>query len=81
MDDHKFDKVKLLYFTTGRPGYYGIRAEPMQLADLARTPEPGIYIIGAYELVRARGYYGIDWLKKYEVMDVIGNSVYVFRVR
>jgi hypothetical protein len=81
LDDHKFDKVKLLYFTTGRPGYYGIRAEPMQLADLARTPEPGIYIIGAYELVRARGYYGIDWLKKYEVMDVIGNSVYVFRVR
>jgi hypothetical protein len=53
----------------------------MQLADLARTPEPGIYIIGAYELARARGYYGIDSLKKYEVMDVIGNSVYVFRVR
>jgi hypothetical protein len=55
-------------------------AEQMQLADLARTPEPGIYIIGAYDLIRARAYYGIDWLKRYKVADRIGYSVYVFRV-
>ena len=81
LDEGKFDRVKLLYFTTGRPEYYGIHAERMQLADLARTPEPGIYIIDANSLVRARASYGVDWLKQYEVMDVIGYSVYVFRVR
>lgn len=80
LDEHQFDRVKLFYFTTGRPEYYGIRAEQMQLADLARTPEPGIYIIGAYDLIRARAYYGIDWLKRYKVVDRIGYSVYVFRV-
>jgi hypothetical protein len=79
--EHNLDRVKLLYFTTGRPEYYGIRAEPIQLADLAREPEPGVYIIGAYDLVRARAYYKVDWLKRYEVMDRIGYSVYVFRVR
>jgi hypothetical protein len=72
--------VKLFYFTTDRPEYYGIRAEPTRFADLARTPEPGIYIIGAYDLIRARAYYGIDWLKRYKVVDRVGYSVYVFRV-
>ncbi len=81
LDEHKFDRVKLAYFTTGRPEYYGIRAERMPLPDLARTPEPGIYIIGAYDLVRARAYYGVEWLKRYEVIDRIGYSIYVFRVR
>ena len=81
LDDHRFDKVKLAYFTTGRPEHYGIRAEWMRLADLARTPAPGIYIVGDYDLIRARAYYGIDWLKRYEVVDRIGYSIYVFRVR
>lgn len=81
LDERRFDRVKLLYFTTGRPAYYGIHAESMQLADLARTPEPGIYIIDANSLVRARAYFGVDWLKRYEVMEVIGYSVYVLRVR
>jgi hypothetical protein len=53
----------------------------MAIADMARPPEPGTtYIIGAYELVRAKGYYGVDWLKRYPVVDTIGYSVYVFRV-
>lgn len=80
LDQHKLERVKMLYFTTGRPEYYGIRAEPMRLADLARPPEPGIYIVDANSLIRARAQYGVDWLKQYEVMDVIGYSVYVFRV-
>ena len=80
LDAHRIDKVKLLYFGTGRPDYYGIRAEPIQLADLARTPEPGIYIISANALVRARAYFKIDWLRRYELVDVIGYSFYVFRV-
>ncbi|MCI0408148.1 MAG: hypothetical protein L0191_06240, partial [Acidobacteria bacterium] len=81
LDEHPFDRVKLLYFTTGRPEYYGIRPQPMRLADLARTQEPGVYIIGAYDLIRARAYYRIDWLKRHEVVDRIGYSIFVFRVK
>jgi len=47
LDDHRFDKVNLAYFTTGRPEYYGSRSEWMRPPDLARTPEPATYIIGA----------------------------------
>lgn len=81
LDARQFDRVKLLYFGTGRPDYYGIRAEPIQLADLARPPEPGIYIISANALVRARAYFKIDWLTRYELLDVVGYSFYLFTVR
>lgn len=80
LDAHQFERVRLLYFGTGRPDYYGIDAEPIQFADLARTPEPGIYIISANALVRARVSFKIDWLKRHELLDVIGYSFYVFRV-
>ncbi len=81
LDQHKFERVKLLYFTTGRPEYYGIRAEGIQLGDLARTPDPGIYIIDANSLVRARAYFKVDWLKRYKVVDRIGYSTYLFQVK
>jgi len=81
LDARKFDKVKLLYVGEVRPEYYGIRAEPMQWADLARKPEPGIYILSTHPLIRARAYFRTDWLKQYELLDVVGYSFYVFRVR
>ncbi len=80
LDAKKFEKVKLLYWGTGLPEYYGIRADRMRPADLARTPEPGIYIISGNALVRARANFGVDWLKQHELVDVIGYSFYVFRV-
>lgn len=80
LDEHKFEKVKLLYFGTGRPEYYGIRVNRMQFADMARTPEAGTYILSAGAIVRARAYFKIDWLKRYPLVDVIGYSFYVFRV-
>jgi hypothetical protein len=43
LDEHHFDRVKELYFTTGRPEYDGIRAERMRLEDMARPPAPGLY--------------------------------------
>ena len=43
LDGHHFDRVKARYLTTGRPEYYGIRAERMQPEDMARPPAPGFY--------------------------------------
>jgi len=81
LDKHQYEAVKMCFEGTVRPEYYGIRSEPLQIADLGKRPEPGIYVISAHGLVRARAFFNIDWLKKYELVDVIGYSFYVFRVR
>jgi hypothetical protein len=81
LDARQFDRVRLLYVGTGRPGYYGIEARPLQFAELAWRPDPGVYVISAQALVRARAHFKIDWLKESELIDVIGYSFYVFRVR
>jgi hypothetical protein len=80
LDAHQFDRVKLLYVGNGQPDFYGIRVPPMQWAELGRTPEPGIYIISTHGVVRARAFFGIDWLKRHKLVDVIGYSFYVFEV-
>jgi len=81
IDERQLRRVKLAYFNTARLDYYGVHAEPVEMAALARPPEPGVtYIVGAYELTRAKGYYHVDWLKQYPVIDRIGYSVFVFRV-
>jgi len=80
LDARRFDEVKLFYAGEIRPASYGIRAEPMQFADLGRTPEPGIYVICSHGLVRARAFYGINWLNRYELIDHIGYAFYVFKV-
>ena len=80
LDQRPFERVKLAYFTTGRPEYYGIRAERMPIQDLARPPEPGTYIIGAYDLIWAKAHYGVDWRERYRMVDTIGYSIYVFKV-
>jgi len=81
LDGREFGRVKLLYVGTGWPRYYRIHAEPFPLTAMGRRPEPGIYIISAQALVWARADFGMDWLKEYELLDVIGYSFYVFRIR
>jgi hypothetical protein len=80
LDARRFDKVKLFYAGEIQPAHYGIRAEPMQYADLGRAPEPGVYVICSHGLVRARALFGIDWLKRYELIDHVGYAFYVFKV-
>lgn len=82
IDERQLQHVKLVYGSSmGRLDYYRVRAQPMETAVLARPPEPGVtYIVGAWELVRAKEYFHVDWLKQYPVVDRIGYSVFVFRV-
>ena len=44
LDEHQFDRVKLLYVGNMRPAYYGIHAEPMQWADLGRDRSRGFIL-------------------------------------
>ncbi len=80
LDARRPDNVKLLYVGEIQPAYYGIQAQRLQISDLGRSPEPGTYVICSHGLVRARAVFGIDWLKRYELIDQIGYAFYVFRV-
>ena len=37
-------------------------------------------LLATNALVRARAYFKIDWLTRYELLDVVGYSFYLFKV-
>ena len=77
------DRVRLLYFGTALPGYFGVTTEPMAESDWRDEPRPGVYVISAEYLVRglhqaeSRGWKS-DWLRRYRPVDVLGGSLYLY---
>lgn len=84
MDEHEIARIKLLYFGTADARYYKIDWEPVPDKELFEQPLPGYYAISAHILIRLkleilkRGG-GRDWLKDFTPVDVIGNSIYIFK--
>jgi hypothetical protein len=77
------DRVRLLYFGTALPAAYGVRLEPFPASDWKEAPRPGAYVISAHWLVhglhqaRTQGARS-DWLRRYEPVDVLGGSLYLY---
>lgn len=75
--------VRLLYFGKGVPASYGVPEDPMYPDDWNVRPRPGVYAISAQSLVRglsqadSRGL-ACDWLRRYEPVDVLGGSIYLY---
>jgi len=85
MDERGIGAVKLLYFGTADPAYYGIKTLPLSESEIAHLPEQGMYYaISTHMLVRTnlarieRGY-EIDWMRQLTPMEVIGNSLYIYK--
>ena len=84
MDDNGVDRIRLLYPWNARPEYYGIRYDPVTPDDWFGTPKPGTYVMATVWLVRGlheareRGV-PTDWLERYEPVDRIGQSFFVYR--
>ena len=77
------EKMALSYFGTIAPELYGVRATPMTEVDY-RDPAPGLYALSTHQLVWLRKlefftHAGLDWLTRYEPIDRIGYSIYIFR--
>ena len=75
--------LHLFYFGSAEPSAYGVRAETFDLADVEH-PRPGLYAISAHYLAYFRKLAALegadsDWLSKYEPIDRIGYSIYVYR--
>jgi hypothetical protein len=77
------ETLRLFYFGSAEPAAYGVRAEPFDLAD-ALHPRPGLYAISAHYLAYFRKLEALegadaDWLDKYQPIDRIGYSIYIYR--
>jgi hypothetical protein len=77
------ERVRLLYFGTAVPAAYGVSAEPLLASDWKEGPRPGVYVISAHWLVH--GLYQAategaksDWRDRYEPVDVLGGSLYLY---
>jgi 4-amino-4-deoxy-L-arabinose transferase-like glycosyltransferase len=81
---HPDQPIKLRYFGTADPSFYGVRADEMP-DDEVIAPKPGIYAISAHNLVHFRKIAtqtnrpGLDWLDRYEPFDRAGASIYLYR--
>ena len=78
------ETLRLYYYGSAEPAAYGVRAEPFDLAD-AVHPRPGLYAISAHYLAYFRKLQALDgadadWLVKYEPIDRIGYSIYLYRI-
>ena len=84
MDDNGVEEVRLLTWQNLTPEYHGIRYRPLRSEELGGTPAPGVYAISTHLLIRGElrarllGW-KTDWLSRYEPIDRIGYSIYIFR--
>ena len=77
------ERVRLLYFGTGAPDYFGVPQEDFPVEDWAIAPRPGAYVISAGYLVRGLSQardreWRSDWLNRYSPVDVLGGTLYLF---
>lgn len=96
LDAHDIQQVKLAYFGTAVPEYYGIRYEPLQgvseaTFDPAIEEDPaaatradsGTIAISATCLQNIGGFYpgaSYDWLKKHQPVAKIGYTIFIYHL-
>jgi 4-amino-4-deoxy-L-arabinose transferase-like glycosyltransferase len=95
MEDHEVDRIKLAWFGTADPDYYGLNYDPLpgfprpafisQWTDPPfnpTAPEPGIYAISASSLweLPLPEKNVYPWFREREPDDRIGYSILIFEV-
>ncbi len=78
-------RVRLAYFGSISPSDYGIEHEPIGVADLMRPPGPGLVVVSAHMLARARGELARrhgsgpeNWLARATPRAVVAHAYYVY---
>ena len=96
MDKKDISKIKLSYFGSADPDYYGIHHEPLRGIsgrtfdkDITESPKintkptSGLIAISATCLENIDGFYpgeSYDWLKQYEPIDRVGHSIFIYDI-
>ncbi len=85
MDEHDIAEVKLQYYGTSDIKCYGIKTVPITDKELLERPDAGYYYaMSAHYLARLKlavieGSGKLDWLEEYEPVDIIGNTIYIYK--
>jgi 4-amino-4-deoxy-L-arabinose transferase-like glycosyltransferase len=93
MGENGVERVKLAWFGTARPAYYGIEYEPLpglpyhfdlwwDLPFDPAAPEPGVYAISVSNLweLPLEDKHVFPWFRAREPDDSIGYSILIYRV-
>ena len=75
---HRIERVRLLYFGTARPEYYGIKYDPVSVEALV-DPAPGIYAVSLQYLLRMRASSAFPWIDQQTPFDRAGTSILLYR--
>lgn len=81
MRQNQIPTIKLAYFGTAIPEYYGINYTKLAEPDGCR-PTTGLIAMSATTLqgVYAKNQNCYDWLKQYEPIDKIGYSIFIYLI-
>ena len=75
-------RIKLAYTTSFAPEAYGINCEHLQMVDLAKEPEPGLYVVSAHLVARTPALTrAADWLRFTKPVAIVGHALYVYDIR
>ncbi len=93
MEANDVEKVKLSWFGSADPAYYGINYEPLpglprhfdlwwDVPFTASDPEPGVYAISVsnlWEIPLQEEKYVFPWFRDHEPDDRVGYSILIYR--
>jgi hypothetical protein len=80
--------IRLAYFGSYSPAAYGLRQEPITLAQLLESPSPGLYAVSAHLVARGPalgaqlrpGTGAGAWLREVTPVAIVGHALYVYDV-
>ncbi len=76
-------RIRLAYYGTFLPEYYGIDSVPIGADELLRGTSPGLYAVSANyvaSLALRENRHDGQWLQQKEPVAIVGHAIYVFRV-
>jgi hypothetical protein len=71
---NNISKIKLSYFGTADPAYYGIKFEPLKEEEIIK-PADSVYAISVNCI------YGINWIEKIKPTAKAGYSIFIYDLR
>ncbi|MCZ6795905.1 MAG: hypothetical protein O7J95_20035, partial [Planctomycetota bacterium] len=82
--DRGIPKIKLRPFPLSNPNYYRIAGQLVSDDEWGGDPSPGLYGFSTHLLVRGERFAQqtgrkTDWFSRYEPVDRIGYSIYLFQ--
>ena len=74
MEENNIDEIKMWYFGTADPSYYGMNFKELTPEDI-KAPSNHVYVISARNLPH------VEWTDRYQPTDKAGYSIFIYDLR